>query len=77
MLTRAQRKVGHIVLELVEEYGNVLVGGAAMNLALVPEGTSNHVQRETIGAGRPWCGCLLGLPIPPVELGVIEGGIFP
>ena len=33
MLTRAQRKVARIVLELVQEHGSVLAGGAAMNEA--------------------------------------------
>jgi len=44
MLTRAQRKVGRIVLELVQEYGSVLAGGAAMNEAELIDRPTNDLD---------------------------------
>ncbi len=44
MLTRAQRQVGRIVLELVQEYGSVLAGGAAMNEAELIDRPTNDLD---------------------------------
>lgn len=59
MLTRAQRRVGRIVLELVQEHGSVLAGGAAMNEAeLIDRPTddldffTNNLKAELIKIGE-------------------------
>lgn len=44
MLTRAQRKVGRIVLEVVQEHGSVLAGGAAMNEAGLIDRPTNDLD---------------------------------
>lgn len=44
MLTRSQRQVGRIVLELVQEYGSVLAGGAAMNEAGLIDRPTNDLD---------------------------------
>jgi len=44
MLTRAQRRVGRIVLELVQGYGSVLAGGAAMNEAGLIDRPTNDLD---------------------------------
>lgn len=52
MLTRAQRQVGRIVLELVQEYGSVLAGGAAMNEAELIDRPTNDVDFSRTKTGK-------------------------
>jgi len=44
MLTRAQRKVGRLVLELIQEHGSVLARGAAMNEAELIDRPTNGLD---------------------------------